>query len=46
MFNTINEALDYLYSKRNKNKDLNRIKRCINKLNLNPNYKIILLKIF
>ena len=43
MFNTINEALDYLYSKRNKNKDLNRIKRCINKLNLNPNYKIILI---
>ena len=25
MFNTINEALDYLYSKRNNNKDLSRI---------------------
>ena len=43
MFNTINEALDYLYSKRNNNKDLSRIKRCINKLDLNPNYKIILI---
>ena len=43
MLNTINEALDYLYSKRNNHKDLSRIKKCINKLDLNPNYKIILI---
>ena len=43
MFNTINDALNYLYSKRNKYKDNNRIKRCISKLNININYKIILI---
>ena len=43
MLNTINEALDYLYSKRNNHKDLSRIKKCINKLDLNPTYKIILI---
>jgi len=43
VFNTINDALNYLYSKRNKYKDNNRIKRCISKLNININYKIILI---
>ncbi len=43
MFNTIDDALNYLYSKRNSNKDLSRIKLCINKLDINPTYKIILI---
>ena len=43
MLNTIDEALNYLYSKRNKNKDLSRIKKCIKKLNISINYKIILI---
>ena len=41
MFNTIKEALDFLYEQRNNHKDLLRIKRCIKKLNIEINYKII-----
>lgn len=43
MINSIDEALNYLYSKRNNNKDLSRIKKCIKELNININYKIILI---
>ncbi len=43
MFNTISEALDYLYNQRNNHKDLERIKRCIKKLNIDLNYKKIII---
>lgn len=43
MFNTINEALDWLYAQKKltKRENLERINRCSTDLNLNPNYKII-----
>ncbi|MGM9969553.1 MAG: bifunctional folylpolyglutamate synthase/dihydrofolate synthase [Anaeroplasma sp.] len=43
MFNTINEALNWLYNRRNpiKDKSLNRIKFIIKDLDLYPKYKII-----
>ena len=43
MFNTISETLDYLYNQRNNHKDLERIKRCIKKLNIDLNYKKIII---
>ena len=43
MFQTLSEALDYLYNQRNSHKDLERLRRCIKKLGINLNYKKILI---
>lgn len=43
MFNNIDEALNWLYTRKNKNKDFSRIKYLINKLDIYPNYKTILI---
>ncbi len=43
MFNNIDEALIWLYTRKNKNKDFSRIKYLINKLDIYPNYKTILI---
>ena len=41
MINSFLDALNYLYSKRGNNKNLDRIKILIDKLNIKTNYKII-----
>jgi len=43
MFNNIDEALNWLYSKRNNNKNKDRLNYLINKLDIYPKYKLILI---